>query len=235
MTDLLKIYYIVQSSLIINLYIIMKKIIILVFFLSTLSVFEAKCQANNATTTRQGPRSMMDSRDKQIYSIIKVGTQIWMAENMRYNAPGSWLNSDNPNIRYGRLYNWETAKKACPAGWHLASDEEWKALEVVMGMEKSVAEQEGWRGATEGTKMKSKKGWDDEANGTNNLGINILPAGDCSASGRCLGLGASTSFWTSTSIDATSARNRHFDSGKEQINRYTNDKKIGLSCRCVKD
>jgi uncharacterized protein (TIGR02145 family) len=214
----------------------MKNIIILVFLLSTLTFFETRCQTKGVvTSTRQGPKGMIDSRDKQIYSIVNIGTHIWMAENMRYNAEGSWLNGENPSIRYGRLYNWETAQKACPPGFHLATDDEWKALEMVMGMKKSIVNEEGWRGGNEGTKMKSNKGWGDAAEGTNNLGINILPAGDCSASGSFFGLGGTTSFWTATSIDLTSARNRHFDSGKEQINRYNKDKKTGLSCRCVKD
>ncbi len=49
--------------------------------------------------------SFTDPRDGEKYSVVTIDGQIWMAENLRYNIPGSWLNADNPSVYYGRLYS----------------------------------------------------------------------------------------------------------------------------------
>ena len=52
--------------------------------------------------------SIIDIRDGEVYRTIKLGEQVWMVENLRYNIAGSWLNPENPSKAYGRLYNWAT-------------------------------------------------------------------------------------------------------------------------------
>ncbi len=80
-----------------------------------------------------------DHRDGKCYKWIKIGSQIWMAENLNYlSSSGSWCYDDlisNCNI-YGRLYDWETAMTACPIGWHLPSSEEWESLTLYLGGKK---------------------------------------------------------------------------------------------------
>jgi len=117
--------------------------------------------------------TFVDSRGGKKYKMVKIGNQTWMAENLDYAASGSkCYNNDPANCnKYGRLYDWNTAKSACPSGWHLPSKAEWEALLEAVGGE-----------ATAGTKLKAKSGWDTRKDyyipGTDNYGFSALPGGN---------------------------------------------------------
>ena len=79
----------------------------------------------------------MRDYDGNVYNTVQIGSQCWMAENMRtrYDRKGTKLkdiyppNGDEKNVaRYGYLYDWWTAKTICPKGWHLPNDKEWQQL-----------------------------------------------------------------------------------------------------------
>lgn len=73
-----------------------------------------------------------DPRDGQTYQIVKIGNQIWFAENLNYVAPNNlsscYNNQDSNCFTYGRLYSQSIAKSICPDGYHLPTEDEWAEL-----------------------------------------------------------------------------------------------------------
>ncbi|MDR2999893.1 MAG: fibrobacter succinogenes major paralogous domain-containing protein [Fibromonadaceae bacterium] len=122
--------------------------------------------SSSSSDTGGGGDTFTDSRDNQTYKQVKIGEQIWMAENLNYNASGSVCHGNAPakcDI-YGRLYDWETATKVCPEGWSLPSNDEWTTLTNFVGTEP-------------GKKLKATNGWINEGNGTDVFGFAALPGG----------------------------------------------------------
>lgn len=80
--------------------------------------------------------TITDSRDSNKYEVVIIGDQTWFAENANFYIEGSCY-YDKDSLKYennGRLYTWEMAQKVCPEGWRLPSDDEWKNLELFLGM-----------------------------------------------------------------------------------------------------
>jgi uncharacterized protein (TIGR02145 family) len=184
--------------------------------------------------------TFIDSRDSTEYHWVKIGTQIWMAENLRIklsDTTGSWCyNSAEGNCdTYGRLYNWDKAQVACPAGWHLPSDGEWKMLEVTAGMTPSDADSLEWRitGAV-GIALKARKGWNSGGNGENTVRFSAIPSGIYEQSTYTF-IGDLASFWTSTYTDETHAWGRGLIYHAEGVYRWKYTRTSGFSVRCVKN
>lgn len=114
--------------------------------------------------------TLEDSRDGKIYKTVKIGEQIWMAENLNYEAEGSKCYNDSTSYceKYGRLYDWETAMKACPSGYYLPTEAEWNELLRYAGGD-----------ANAGKSLKATSGWDDHegsvGNGEDKFGFMALP------------------------------------------------------------
>jgi uncharacterized protein (TIGR02145 family) len=177
-----------------------------------------------------------DTRDGKIYKTVKIGTQTWMAENLAFKANNGCWAYDNKNInvaKYGYLYDWKTAKNACPTGWHLPSDVEWTTLITYLGGE-SVA----------GGKMKEKGtvNWKSPNMGaTNESGFTALPSGSCGGGRIFIGLSTECNFWskdlqTNAQQYASYAWMRGLTSEKAVCTHAVSDGEMnGYSIRCIKD
>lgn len=185
-------------------------------------------------------KEMIDERDGERYALIKIGSQIWMAENLRYNETGSRINPSNPSSAYGRLYTWDMARNACPEGWHLPSDEEWNTMESTLSDTGEMTDL-GGRG-THGLAMRSTEGWNFDYNGSNSSNFNVFPAG-LSRYSVFEDLGHRAYFWTSTEGRGTyvpsdqSAWIRSLVGSYEEV-VFRDDfsqKTNYYSCRCVKN
>ncbi len=180
--------------------------------------------------------------DLNYYKVVTIGTQTWMAENLNFvTADGSWCydGKDSNCNTYGRLYNWETAKKVCPDDWHLPTDEEWKELERHLGMSVKESEKKAYQGTGKGGKLKETglTHWMAPNEGsTNESGFSALPGGCRAYLGGYYNVGNYAHFWSSTENSSNYAWNRLLSYSKSEVNRsnYFN-KEIGFSVRCVRD
>ena len=179
-----------------------------------------------ADTDTDTDTTFTDKRDGKVYRIVKIGSQTWFAENLNYDAKGSvcYDNKDANCAKYGRLYNWETALKACPAGYHLPSDDEWTALVNYAGGEENA-----------GKKLKSKAGWNKNGNGTDDYGWSALPGGIGGSGGSFYYAGYVGIWWSSTEFDAWSAWGRDIDYTYEFVSRDNDYKSLLFSVRCAQD
>jgi uncharacterized protein (TIGR02145 family) len=171
-----------------------------------------------------------DDRDDKSYKWVKIGGQVWMAENLNYDAKGSACYGNYPkNARkYGRFYDWETAKKACPKGWHLPSIEEWSTLVDFAGGKKIAGE-----------KLKAKKGWKSykrkSGNGTDEFGFSALPCGGGYSVGYFGNIGNNGYWWSATEYNAYLAYYRGMSYNIEDVGYYLSNKNYMFSVRCLQD
>ena len=136
---------------------------------------------------------------------------------------------------YGVLYNWQAARIACPDGWHLPTDEEWKTLEKYLGMSPSDADITGWRPSGDtGKKLKSDSGWNVRGNDYNTSGFSALPGG-YRRSGDFGSLKKLATFWSASEIGLTEIWARLLDNSHNGVNRENTYRGFGFSVRCFKD
>lgn len=123
-----------------------------------------------------------DARDGVKYKIVCIGTQTWMAENLRFATGDSRCYDDNPAncVTYGRMYSWTTmlngaaasttnpshVRGICAVGWHVPSIAEWIQLRNLFGTVN-----------TAGPALKSTTLWRQPDNGTNASGFGVVPGG----------------------------------------------------------
>jgi len=92
-----------------------------------LQQYSIRCVLGSSSSSAITYGELVDERDGQKYRTVKISTQKWMAQNLNYSGDGECYNSSSCE-KYGRLYDWETAKTVCPNGWHLPTLSEWNSL-----------------------------------------------------------------------------------------------------------
>jgi uncharacterized protein (TIGR02145 family) len=188
---------------------------------------------------------------------IKIGDQVWMSVNLDVekfrngdNIPeaktieewekagkegkAAWCYYNNDPIngqKYGKLYNWyavNDSRGLAPAGWHIPSNKEWRQLTDQLG---------GWKVA--GKKLKSKEGWFEDGNGTNESGFSALPGGRRTSYDKETytfdAIGKWGCFWSSTKFTRKTSKTRTMRYSMDAVHMLDWDKAEGMSVRCLKD
>ncbi len=206
--------------------------------------------------------------DGNVYQTVVIGTQVWMASNLQVThyangdsipiviadsaawtglttgAACSYSNDPGNIASYGRIYNWYAAadpRSLAPAGWHVAVDEEWKQLEVFLGMPVDLVGGMGNRGGSPvGGKLKESgtAHWScPNTLSTNETGFTALPHGSLDNSPIFSGLGTDLLFWTASEFSpgSNAAWGRDMTCNLASIGRNGFAKDYGGAIRCVQD
>jgi len=167
----------------------------------------------------------------QTYKTFAINGKTWLAENLNYDVPDSWCYGGKPANcqKYGRLYTWAAAKKACAAlgaGWRVPTDAEWKSLANAYGgyydwpANKDVGDpKKSYKALLEG----------------GSSGFSALLGGWRYADGSSLNLVGNGHYWSATEDGSGNAWNYYVSSDHGLLYRNSDDKGLGLSCRCVQD
>ncbi len=179
-------------------------------------------------------------------SYVLTSSQTWATKNLNVGTmiAGTATPSNNSTVEkycyndsqancdtYGALYTWDEAMQystaagaqgICPSGSHIPTDDEWKTLEVSLGMTQAQADATGWRGTDQGTQLKSG----------GSSGMSVPLAGYRSTAGSFTDLSANATVWSS-SESGGSAWGRYLYSGVAPVYRDTYDEAFGFSVRCL--
>jgi len=191
-----------------------------------------------------------DSRDGKVYRTVKIGEQVWMAENLNYKTDGSKCYDEGGKdatalnvVRtaeevqkscdtYGRLYRWDIVVTVCPKGWHLPDNAEWDKL--VRFADGTSGTESPYTSKTAGRYLKAASGWGHRG-GEDHYGFAGLPGGMGLSSGNC---GSYGNWWSATpsEYDSNEAHSRSFPESNDYANAEDDDPKGNFySVRCIAD
>ena len=215
-----------------------------------------------------------DQRDNNLYNTVQIGDQCWLKENLKYLPSVSPSNTTSRSSKhyyvygyegtsvseaiatnnynnYGVLYNWSAAQDACPPGWRVANDNDWKQLEAFLGMDESDIENQAYRGINQGNILKSRRQinsplggawstaehprWNEHESqyGSDDFGFSGLPGGHLYSKGFER-LGQQATWWSISggSIGIDICRSLRFNEGG--IGRGYGEKESAYSIRCIR-
>lgn len=177
--------------------------------------------------------ALIDARDDQSYETLIMGTQRWMSQNLRFESIASVQNPGAPDP-WGRLYTWDDALTACPAGWHLPTDDEWVTLEMLLGRQSVTSNPNN----AYGRGMKATVEWSAGGEGTNTTGFEAYPAGRTQGlPDSFIDFGIAAEFWTATEHgnDPKAALSRALVAESNALLDSEQFRTSQLSVRCVED
>jgi uncharacterized protein (TIGR02145 family) len=181
---------------------------------------DGACSTQRAASDQQAPvessssRRMLDGKE-------------WTTENLRVDMGSSYCYEDSePNCRrYGRLYTWESAQRACASlghGWQLPTDNEWRELARHYG-------------GVGGDSAEGGKAAYSALLSGGSSGFNAQLGGD-RENGRFDRIGAHGFYWTASETNGGSAPFYNFGLGGQALNRQAEgDKQMATSVRCVRE
>ncbi|MBK7712985.1 MAG: fibrobacter succinogenes major paralogous domain-containing protein [Bacteroidales bacterium] len=230
------------------------------------TMYYMRSYATNSTGTGYGNQIIFSTSladvDGNTYRTVAIGTQLWMAENLKTtllsdNTPivnvtdntawttlttpaYSWMDNNEATYKplYGAIYNWFTVNTGllCPEGWRVPNDFDFGVMESYLGIAEADLNLLGWRGTDQGAQLKNTTGWDAGENGTNTTGFSALPGGyRYAVDGTFQALGAFTYWWSSSLGDPVTTWYRRLDGANSGIYRGATNKTAGKYIRCIKD
>ena len=225
------------------------------------TTYNVRAYATNSTGTGYGnaiifstPGPVTDI-DGNIYQTVNIGTQTWMAGNLKttkYRTGesisnvtdstawskatfGAWCDYNNDTANgtiYGKLYNWAAvndSRNITPVGWHIATHAEWTTLITYLGGESVAAAKLKEAGTTH---------WKSPNTGTTNTsGFSALPGGARDPNGGFGSLGDKAYWWSSTENSSSTGTVWFWYMSYDNTTAHKDyDSKLyGRSVRCVKD
>lgn len=192
----------------------------------------------------KGNKIFEDIRDGAKYHYVTIGSLDWFTFNLNWKGTGNtYLLVDALGDVYGRLYNWEQAKSACPQGWRVPNNQDWEEFAKTLNGGNTISFDSKW--ASFGSKVSAKATlntvnmWKYSPNFQylNQFGWNALPAGNSTGSFRTfLNKGSYATWWSADQKDQDNAYYRYiyFDSPDFPYN-FASKSTFGASIRCVRD
>ena len=219
-------------------------------------VIAATSSANDINKELYQLTDTVQDAEGNTYRTVTIGEQVWLAESLRSTQfqdgspvrSGAIPKDDQENLlKYGRLYNWHDVsdqRNLCPVGWRVATDEDWKKLELAIGMPEEEVHQNGWRGGDQKLGLQLKEAQADglfskvDPSIVNKQNFFARPAG-VKWNGWYITEGAYTEFWTASSVSDKKGIIRTlayawWNTHKNEIRRATSSKDYMFSIRCVK-